>query len=153
MSLYFASAPLCNRALGMQNGRIKNVQLSASSILNKKFLPTFARLSRAGWCSKHNRHQEWFKVDFRRPTMIRQIGTLGILKHNWWIRAFKLQYSQDGLHWIYYSQQRVILTLKISHIVFEWKLNLPFTCIFNFPVQFAKILRLTHVLSWYAYAV
>lgn len=102
-------AALCNSALGMKSGAIKNAQITASSVWNKYHTARLARLGTVkrgryvgAWCARHNNHHQWLKVDFKRPMKITKIETQGRQDTNQWVTRYQLSYSQDGAHWTLY---------------------------------------------------
>lgn len=106
------SAALCNSALGMKSGAIRNAQITASSIWNKYHTARLARLGTVkrgryvgAWCARHNNHNQWLKVDFRRPMKITKIETQGRQDTNQWVTRYQLSYSQDGAHWTLYRHR------------------------------------------------
>ena len=100
---------MCNNALGMKSGAIKNAQITASSVWNKYHVARLARLGTVkrgryvgAWCARHNNHHQWLKVDFRRPMKIKKILTQGRQDTNQWVTRYQVTYSQDGTHWTMY---------------------------------------------------
>ena len=100
---------LCNRALGLQNGRIRNNQITASSEVNRFHAAWLGRLGRAkagryigAWCPKHRNHNQWFKVDFRRLMKITKIATQGRHDAGHWVTSYYLSSSVDNVHWAIY---------------------------------------------------
>lgn len=101
ITFYFTAA-LCNGALGLQNGRLKNGQISASSTWPG--LHTYrARLHHAfAWCARYNNHNQWLKFDFRRPTKVIGMAIQGRSNAHQWVTRFLLHSSQDNVHWAVY---------------------------------------------------
>jgi len=106
------SAALCNSALGMRSGAIRNAQITASSIWNKYHAARLARMGTVkrgryvgAWCARHNNHHQWLKVDFKQPMKITKIETQGRQDTNQWVTRYQLSYSQDGAHWTLYRQR------------------------------------------------
>ena len=100
---------LCNRALGLQNGRIRNSQITASSEVNRYHAAWLGRLKRVkagryigAWCPKHRNHNQWFKVDFRRLMKITKIATQGRHDAGHWVTSYYLSSSVDNVHWAIY---------------------------------------------------
>lgn len=65
------SGALCNRPMGMQNGRIPNSRITASSNWDRYHASFRARLhhSRTGryvgaWCAKTNNRYQWLQVQY-----------------------------------------------------------------------------------------
>ncbi|XP_027046414.1 uncharacterized protein LOC113674139 [Pocillopora damicornis] len=109
IELYGCSAAVCNKALGMKSGAIRNKQITASSEWDKYHNARLSRLGtvkrgryRGAWSARHNNHHQWLKVDFRRPMKIKKIVTKGRQDTNQWVTRYQVTYSQDGTHWTMY---------------------------------------------------
>ena len=118
VSLIFITLPipvsLCNHALGMQNGRIRNNQITASSEVNRYHAAWLGRLGRVkagryigAWCPKHKNHIQWFKVDFRRLMKRTKIATQGRQDASLWVTSYYLSSSVDNVHWAIYRFRSV----------------------------------------------
>ena len=112
----------------MQNGRIKNHQISASSTHDKDHAPWFARLHRkriggrrGGWSARHNTRYQWLQVDFRRSTRIVEILTQGRQDYRQWVTQYYITYSQDNVHWAEYkiNSRRKVNTNKTKFPCFS----------------------------------
>ena len=131
----------------MQNGRIKNRQISASSIFDKNHAAWLGRLNRkkvghyrGAWAVRHSTRYQWLKVDFGRPTRIVQILTQGRQDYRQWVTQYYVTYSQDGIHWAEYkinSGRKVMLNdihvehaVLINMVALQYKLKLyrPLLC-------------------------
>ena len=89
----------------MQNGRIPNKALKASSQLNARYSARMARLLRGTvWVSKHNNHNQWLRVDLRRTAKVTGIAIQGRENAHWWVTGFWLQFSQDGVYFATYRK-------------------------------------------------
>ena len=127
---FFFLVSLCNRAMGMRSGLIKNNRVTASSEFNARHAAWLGRLGRAkrgayvgAWCAKHNNHNQWFKVDFGRATKITKIATQGRQDTNQWVTRYTVSSSLDGVHWAMYRYKNsdkvsVVIIVVISHV--EW---------------------------------
>ena len=94
----------------MQNRRIPNYAITASSSWDKNHGPYLGRLHftargryQGAWSSRHNNHNQYFQVNFRRPTKITAVATQGRQNANQWVTQYRLSYSQDGLSWVFYK--------------------------------------------------
>ena len=103
---------MCDSALGMQNGRIKNAAITASSQWDKNHAPYLARLGRlrrgrlmGAWSAKRNNHNQFIQVDLLRSMKITGVATQGRAEAAQWVTAFYFLYSSDGVkfarvkHW------------------------------------------------------
>ena len=100
---------LCNRALGLRNGRIRNNKVTASSEVNRYHAAWLGRLGRVkagryigAWCPKHRNHNQWFKVDFGRLMKITKIATQGRQDAGHWVTSYYVSSSVDNVHWAIY---------------------------------------------------
>lgn len=100
----FSSERMCDRPLGMQNGRIKNAAIKASSQYNSKHASYLARLGRVrrgrlmgAWSAKTNNHNQWIQVDLSRSMKVTGIATQGREEANQWVTAYYVLYSSDGV--------------------------------------------------------
>ena len=102
IAIFFLSVGLCNGVLGLQNGRLKNKQITASS--SWPGLYTWrARLHHSqAWCARYNNHNQWLKFDFLRPTKVTGIALQGRSNVHQWVTRFLLHSSLDNVHWNVY---------------------------------------------------
>ena len=103
---------MCDGALGMQNGRIKNAAIRASSQWDNKHAAYLARLGRlrrgrlmGAWSAKRNNYNQWIQVAFPRYMKFTGVATQGREEAAQWVTAFYVLYSSDGVkfakvkHW------------------------------------------------------
>ncbi|CAH3038827.1 unnamed protein product [Porites evermanni] len=102
--------PPCQVQLGMQNGKLPNSALSASSQWNSYYGPENARLHfhpqsgrNGAWIPKKQDHHEWFQVDFGIETQVTRIETQGRQDASEWVKAYTLRYSLDGSYFKHYQ--------------------------------------------------
>ena len=103
--------PQCNKPLGMQNGRLRASQITASSSWDKNHAANNGRLhlKRAGsrmgaWCARHNNRYQWLSVDFGRPMRITKVASQGRQDARQWVTQYYLSYSQDSVFFAEYKQ-------------------------------------------------
>ena len=119
----YSVAPLCNRPLGLESGRIPNVKITSSSAYNARYTAPNGRLNKPFcWIARHKNHNQWFKVDFGRVTTVRKIATQGRRDANQWVTRYKLTYSLDTLHWATY-RQRSQDKVRLHRNLFETVMN------------------------------
>ena len=103
----------CNhpKALGMENRKIQDFQITASSEWNANHGPTNGRLNfKAGggrtgaWSAKTNDANQWFQVDFRKKTIVSEIYIQGRQDYNQWVTSYTVSYSNDGKVFRPYTQ-------------------------------------------------
>ena len=108
---------VCQEPLGMENGVISDIQISASSewdyLLNYLHAPHQGRLNfkatsnQAGsWSAKKNDVNQWLQVYLGdQLTKITGVATQGRNLHYQWVTKYKLQYSYDGVNFQFYREQ------------------------------------------------
>ena len=94
----------------MQNGKLPNSALSASSQLNAYAGPENARLhfckesGRYGaWVAQKNDHSQYYQVDFGVETQVTGIETQGRQDNLQYIKTYTLRYSTDGSYFKHYQ--------------------------------------------------
>ena len=95
-------------ALGMQNGKIPDSAITASSAANAvSFAPHIGRLhflsSGSGkygsWAAGANNAEQYFQVDFGTWTQITAVATQGRQDSSQWVKTYSLSFSYDGVFW------------------------------------------------------
>lgn len=96
--------------LGMQNGKLANSAITASTQLNSYYGPENARLhfhpqpGRYGaWIPKVQDHRQYLQVDFGVETQITRIETQGRQDASQWVTEYTLRYSEDGSYFQQYQ--------------------------------------------------
>ena len=95
----------------MENGQIRDSQITASSQWDVNHGPTNARLNikarggRTGaWSSRRNDVNQWLQIDFKYRATITEILTQGRKSYNQWIKTYTVSYSDDGVHFKFSRQ-------------------------------------------------
>lgn len=95
----------------MQSGKIRSLQVTASSSYDKFHSAYLARLNRkrmgrykGAWSAGANNHYQFLQVDFLRATKIVRISTQGRIDADQWVTNYYLSFSQDRLHFAVYKQ-------------------------------------------------
>ncbi|XP_046846401.1 uncharacterized protein LOC124440117 isoform X2 [Xenia sp. Carnegie-2017] len=100
-------ASVCQAPLGMKNRKIPDNAITSSSANYPDDNPAQnARPKSNGWCAKNSDLNQWIQVDLGRISLVTKIMTFGDLKNNF-VKAYKIQFSADGLKWIDYKQYGV----------------------------------------------
>lgn len=97
----------CSGMLGMVSGLISDAQITASSKVDRNWVPENARLitSRSGWAlpptTNHPYAQEWLQVDLGEEKVVRGIIIQGgkHRENKVFMRKFKIGYSNNGSDW------------------------------------------------------
>ena len=114
----------CQDALGMENGRVLDEQITASSELNDNIAAYQGRLNvnesaqgstvkSGAWVAGTSDLSQWLQVDlFDEESLISRVATQGRnqddswgLANRQWVERYKLQYSNDGRDFEYYHEQ------------------------------------------------
>ena len=97
----------------MEDGRISNGQISASSQWNANHAAIQGRLNfkktgskQGAWSALANNANQWLQVDLGcQYTRVTRVATQGRNAVNQWVTKYRLQFGNDGLHFQYYQQQ------------------------------------------------
>ena len=97
------------KPLGLQNGRIPNSAITASSQWDRNHASWLARLKRpkrgryaGSWSAKINNRQQWLQVNFRGPKKVVAVATQGRQDYNQWVTLYYLSFSVDGIYFASY---------------------------------------------------
>lgn len=108
------TGPRCNRPIGMENRRIRNQQISASSEWDANHGARLARLNQkrtgrtmGAWSARVNNAYQFLQIDLRVPMKVTSVATQGRSDANQWVTKYMLSFSLDGAHFaVYWSQGR-----------------------------------------------
>lgn len=99
----------CRYALGMEDGRIRDADITASSQWYETTGPQYARLNReegdGAWCPEGQLEpsdSQYLQVNLGKLTFLTVVGTQGRYARNSgneFARAYRLNYSRDGVLW------------------------------------------------------
>ena len=97
---------------GIEDGRIQESAMTASSIANNSHATDRARLNlvaasgKAGaWCAKVNNVNQWLQIDLGTLTTVTKVATQGRQDNSNWITSYSLSYSLAGSFWAQYTVQ------------------------------------------------
>ena len=104
----------CQKDLGMENGEISDRQITASSQLDASHAATQGRLNlkatgnkAESWSAFSNDPSQWLQVDLGSPnTKVTRAATQGRNDPPQWVTKYKLQFSNDGVKFHYYTKLR-----------------------------------------------
>lgn len=99
----------CNRTVGLQDGRVLDSQLSASSFYENFYIgsgktvhtkPQYSRLyNTRAWCASGGRNH-YIQVDLTQTLILTGIATQGFSGVNdYFVKTFRVVYSRDGAKW------------------------------------------------------
>ena len=103
----------CQEPLGMESGAISDGQITASSQWDANHAAMQGRLhfkagggKQGGWSARRNDANQWLQVDrTNRDIRVTHIATQGRNAYGQWVTKYKLQYSNNGVHFQYYREQ------------------------------------------------
>ena len=97
-------------SLGMEDGRIRDAAMSASTIYNGNFAARLARLNlvaRSGkvgaWGAKTKSINQWLQIDLGHPTTVTKVATQGRQDGSQWVTSYSLSYSLTSSYWVQYT--------------------------------------------------
>jgi len=94
----------CSNELGMQNRRIPDDNITASSELGSSHAAAFARLhGLKAWCSKPEDETPYIQILLNEEKIITAIKTQGSYKDLSWARMYEIRYLDKG-NWTSYKQ-------------------------------------------------
>lgn len=98
--------PACSKPLGMQDGRIHDSAITASSYYRPRSAPQRARLNMAlpdavvgftgGWCPRSSQNYQWLQVNFGFMASITKIATQGKQEFDFWVTEYFLSYRRNA---------------------------------------------------------
>ena len=107
----------CDEALGMEDKRIRDDQITASTWLyytqerNQHYSPYLARLhdrssSSGGWCSEsiYAYKNAYIEIDLLQNTRLTGLATQGRNKHVEYVEKYKIKYQREGDMWRKYRE-------------------------------------------------
>ena len=108
--LWSLSVHHCLMSLGMEDGRIKDSALSASTIHNDKHAAKLGRVNlvppsghSGAWCAKTLNTNQWIQIDLGRPTTVTKVATQGRQDCcSQWVTSYAVSYSLISPYWVYH---------------------------------------------------
>ena len=97
-------------SLGMEDGRIKDSALSASTIYNDKHAANLGRVNlvppsghSGAWCAKTLDTNQWIQIDLGRPTTVTKVATQGRQDCcSQWVTSYAVSYNLISPYWTYH---------------------------------------------------
>ncbi|XP_022792632.1 coagulation factor VIII-like [Stylophora pistillata] len=108
--VYGCNAYHCQMSLGMEDGRIKDSAMSASSSYSAYHVAKLGRLNlvppsgyAGAWCVKTRDTHQWIQVDLGRPSTVTKVATQGRQDCcDQWVTSYAVSYSLVSPYWVYY---------------------------------------------------
>ena len=110
-------------SLGLEDGRIRDAAMSASTSYNSNHAARLGRLNlvaksgKAGaWFSKVDNNKQWLQIDLGRPTTVTKIATQGRQDGSHWVTSYALSYSLTSSYWVQYTVRgkKKVIPLSIN---------------------------------------
>ena len=120
----------------MEDGRITDSQITASSMWHSYLRPSYGRLNwpTASWAAETRDTNQWIQVEFGTTTRVTGVMIQGRKQDPQWVKEFKVQYGDDGVNWQYVKtadgQGEQVGMLKITLLPFT-----PTTSIYHLPLS------------------
>lgn len=96
-------------SLGIEDGRIQDGAMSASSISDSNHAAQRGRLNlvassgkKGAWCAKKSDTKQWLQIDLGTPTTVTKVATQGRQDYNQWVTSYSLSYSINSSYWVQY---------------------------------------------------
>ena len=97
----------CSLPLGLEDKRITNGLLSASTYYNAHLAPWHGRLNhRWSWSARTNNLNQWLQVSFVVVVKVTGIATQGRQDYNQWVTQYIVSYSPDSNNFRFYQEGR-----------------------------------------------
>ena len=107
MQTSFQFSDRCVMPLGLEDKRVPNGHLTASTYYNYHLSPWYGRLNSIySWSVRRNRVGQWFQVNFVELMRIKGVATQGRQNANQWVRSYTVRYSVDGMSFRLYGENR-----------------------------------------------
>ena len=94
-------------ALGMEDRRIPDSAINASSFLHGDLRPSLVRLnSRYSWMAAYNDTKPWLQIDLGRDAVIKKIATQGRPgNYSMWVKTYTLSSrANEETDWLAYRE-------------------------------------------------
>ena len=119
ITVYF-NFTVCNSSLGLENGRVKDSQLSATSYKSYMYISRLSQSynmkakhgrlnNKLAWCGlgpyRDVRPVSYFQVDFGEEVQMTGLATQGLKNSffSYFVKTYKVKFSFNGSHWFNYS--------------------------------------------------
>ena len=107
-------------SLGIEDGRIQDSAMTASTIHSSTFSANLGRLNlvaRSGkngaWCAKTSNNKEWLQIDLGNPTTVTKVATQGRQNADQWLTSYSISYSLTGSYWVQYTVRGKIKVIAL----------------------------------------
>lgn len=112
ISLFFIQGRLCNQPMGLQNGRLRNHLMKASSQWDRYHAAFLGRLHRprvgkymGAWCARSNNRYQYLQLDFTRLAKIIKMAIQGRHDANQWVTQYYITHSVNAINFEEYKER------------------------------------------------
>lgn len=98
--------------MGLQNGRLKNHLMKASSQWDRYHAAFLGRLHRprigkymGAWCARSNNRYQYLQIDFTRPAKIIKMASQGRHDANQWVTQYYISHSVNAINFVEYKER------------------------------------------------
>ena len=95
-------------SLGLEDGRIQDGAISASTIASNACAAKFGRLNLVAgsgkvgaWCVRTNNVHQWLQIDLGKGTTVTKVATQGRQDDNQWVTSYSISYSPVRSYWVF----------------------------------------------------
>ncbi|XP_068726462.1 lactadherin-like [Montipora capricornis] len=95
--------------LGMEDKRLREGDISASSYYNSNLAPWFGRLNHLyAWMARTRNSKQWLKINLGYVTRCKGIATQGRSNSNQWVTSYVVTFSRYGNTYVTYKENKKI---------------------------------------------
>ena len=105
----------CSGPLGMQSGKIKDSQLTASSKWAGYWDVVNGRLNSGRFWAPHGGNGKWMQIAFERETAVTKVAIQGSVADEYWVKSYKLSSSKDTLTWNFIMENGANKVCRVTH--------------------------------------
>ena len=106
--VYYCLVLHCLMSLGLEDGRIQDGAMSASSAYNNNHAAKLGRLNleakpgNAGaWCVLTRDANQWLQIDLGGGTTVTKVATQGRQNADQWVTSYAISYNPVKANWVY----------------------------------------------------
>ena len=103
--VYYCLVLHCLMSLGLEDGRIQDGAMSASSAYNNNHAAKLGRLNleaKAGaWCVLTRDANQWLQIDLGGGTTVTKVATQGRQNADQWVTSYAISYNPVKANWVY----------------------------------------------------